>query len=73
MNEKYVGENTKNSNIAYNNSIKTADLDPEYVYGWDAQVANSNDAGYIARRNDNIASALYNEGKRSKEDVIQFL
>lgn len=73
MNEKYTGEGTKNSNIAYNNSIKTADLDPEYVYWWDAQVANSNDAWYIARRNDNIASALYNEWKRSKEDVVSFL
>lgn len=73
MNQKYTGEGTQNSNIAYNNSIKTADLDPEYVYGWDAQVANSNDAGYIARRNDNIASALYNEGKKTKEDVVSFL
>jgi hypothetical protein len=44
MNEKYVGENTKNSNIAYNKDIRIADLDPEYKYGWDAQVANSNEA-----------------------------
>lgn len=73
MNEKYVGENTKNSNIAYNKDIRIADLDPEYKYGWDAQVANSNEAWYIARRNDNIASALYNEGKRSQEEVADFL
>lgn len=73
MNEKYTWEWTLNSNIAYNKDIKTADLDPEYKYGWDAQVANSNEAWYIARRNDNIASALYNEWLRSKEDVIQFL
>ena len=73
MNEKYTGEGTQNSNIAYNNSIKTADLDPTYVYWWDAQVANSKDAGYIARRNDNIASALYNEWKRSQEEVASFL
>lgn len=73
MNMKYTGEKTLNSNIPYNANIKTTDLDPEYKYGWDAQVANTNEAWYIARRNDNIASALYNEGRRSKEDVIQFL
>ena len=73
MNNKYTGEWTLNSNIPYNANIRTSDLDPNYVYGWDAQLANSKDAGYIARRNDNIASALYNEGLRSKEDVISFL
>ena len=73
MNEKYVGENTKNSNIAYNKDIRIADLDPDYKYWWDAKVANSNEAWYIARRNDNIASALYNEGKRSQEEVADFL
>jgi len=73
MNTKYSGEWTLNSNIPYNANIKTGDLDPNYVYGWDAQLANSRDAGYIARRNDNIASALYNEGLRSKDDVVQFL
>lgn len=73
MNEKYTWEWTLNSNIAYNKDMKIADLDPEYKYGWDAQVANSNEAWYIARRNDNIASALYNEWLRSKEDVVQFL
>ena len=73
MNQKYTWEWTLNSNIAYNKDIKTADLDPEYKYGRDAQVANSAEEGYIARRNDNIASALYNEWLRSKEDVVQFL
>jgi hypothetical protein len=34
---------------------------------------NSEEAGYIMRRNDNIASALYNEGKTSKQDVSDFL
>lgn len=72
-NTKYTGEWTLNSNIAYNKNLKTTDLDPEYKYGWDAQLANSAEAWYIARRNDNIASALYNEWRRSKEDVIQFL
>lgn len=73
MNQKYTWEWTLNSNIAYNKDIKTADLDPEYKYGRDAQVANSAEEGYIARRNDNIASALYNEWLRSKDDVVQFL
>ena len=73
MNQKYTWEWTLNSNIAYNKDIKTADLDPEYKYGRDAQVANSAEEWYIARRNDNIASALYNEWLRSKEDVAQFL
>lgn len=73
MNQKYTWENTLNSNIPYNANIRTADLDPEYKYWWDAQLANSAEAWYIARRNDNIASALYNEGKRSKEDVVSFL
>lgn len=73
MNQKYTWEWTLNSNIAYNKDIKTADLDPEYKYGRDAQVANSAEEWYIARRNDNIASALYNEWLRSKDDVVQFL
>lgn len=73
MNQKYTWEWTLNSNINYNKDLRTADLDPEYKYGRDAQVANSAEEGYIARRNDNIASALYNEWLRSKEDVIQFL
>jgi hypothetical protein len=34
---------------------------------------NSAEEGYIMRRNDNIASALYNEGKTSKQDVSDFL
>jgi hypothetical protein len=73
MNQKYTWEWTLNSNINYNKDLRTADLDPEYKYGRDAQVANSAEEGYIARRNDNIASALYNEWLRSKDDVIQFL
>ena len=34
---------------------------------------NSKDANYIARRNDEIASALYNEGKVTVQDVANFL
>ena len=44
MNEKYTGEGTKNSNIQYNPNIKTTDLDPEYKYGRDAQLQNSQEA-----------------------------
>lgn len=41
--------------------------------GRQGQLANSNQANYLATRNDNIASALYNEGRTSKEDVISYL
>lgn len=34
---------------------------------------NSEESGYIMRRNDEIASALYNEGKTSVQDVSDFL
>ena len=34
---------------------------------------NSQDPNYIARRNDEIASALYNEGKVTVQDVTNFL
>lgn len=78
MNEKYTWEWVKTSNLAYDPNITTADLDPNYVYWMDAQYANSDNAGYIARRNDMIASALYNEAiaqwrNPTKEDVISFL
>ena len=78
MNEKYTWEWVKTSNLAYDPNITTADLDPNYVYWMDAQYANSDNAWYIARRNDMIASALYNEAiaqwrNPTKEDVINFL
>lgn len=77
-NEKYTWEGVKTSNLAYDPNITTADLDPNYVYWMDAQYANSDNAWYIARRNDMIASALYNEAiaqwrNPTKEDVINFL
>lgn len=73
QNDKYTWEFTRNSNIWYDPNITTADLDPNYLFWMDAQWANSDQAGYIARRNDMIASALYNEWKTSKDDVINFL
>ena len=72
-NQKYTWEWVLNSNLNYDKNLTTPNLDPNYKYWRDAQMANSNEAGYIARRNDNIASALYNEWKRSKEDVVSFL
>lgn len=72
-NSKYTGEGVKTSNVAYDPNATIAWLDPNYKYGKDAQLANSDSAGYIARRNDTIASALYNEGKTSREDVANFL
>lgn len=72
-NDKYTWENTRNTYTWYNADIKTADLDPDYQYGWLAQQQESINNSYIANRNDNIASALYNEWRRSIEDVADFL
>lgn len=73
QNTKYTWENTKNTEIAYNKDATVAWLDPNYLYGQEAQMKNSEEEGYIMRRNDEIASALYNEGKTSKQDVSDFL
>ena len=72
-NQKYTWANTKNTEIAYNKDATIEWLDPNYLYWKEAQMKNSEEAGYIMRRNDNIASALYNEGKTSKQDVSDFL
>lgn len=72
-NQKYTWENTKNSQVAYNANATLEWLDPTYKYGQAAQMANSEQANYIARRNDEIASALYNAWKTSMEDVASFL
>lgn len=73
MNEKYTGEGVKTSNLGYDENIKTSDLDPNYLYWEAAKNRNSKEAWYIARRNDMIASALYNEWLTSREDVANFL
>ena len=70
-NEKYTWEWVATSNLEYNPNVKTSDLD--YKYWEAARQANAADAGYLARRNDNIASALYNEWKTTKEDVAYYL
>ena len=72
-NQKYTGETTKNSQIAYDPNMTIDKLDPNYKYGWAAQLANSKEANYIASRNDNIASALYNAWTTSRDDVEAFL
>lgn len=72
-NQKYTGENTLGSQIAYNPNATLAWLDPNYLYWQAAQMQNSKDANYIARRNDEIASALYNEWKATVQDVANFL
>lgn len=72
-NNKYTGENTKNSYTAYDPNATTEWLNPNYQYWRNAQMANSEQANYIANRNDQIASALYNEWKTSIEDVANFL
>lgn len=73
QNQKYTWANTKNTEVAYNKDATIEGLDPNYLYGQQAQMKNSEEEGYIMRRNDNIASALYNEGKVSKQDVSDFL
>lgn len=73
MNEKYTWEWVSNTYIEYNPDLTLADLDPNYLYWENARQQNRKEAGYIARRNDMIASALYNEWKVSREDVANFL
>ena len=73
MNDKYTWEGVSNTYLEYNPDITTADLDPNYLYGEAARQQNRKEAWYIARRNDMIASALYNEWRVSKEDVANFL
>lgn len=73
MNEKYTWEWVSNTYIKYNPDLTVADLDPNYLYWENARQQNRKEAWYIARRNDNIASALYNEWLTSREDVANFL
>lgn len=72
-NTKYKGENTKNTSVEYNPNATIEWLNPDYAYWQKAQMINSWEAGYIQRRNDEIASALYNAGKTSIQDVADFL
>ena len=71
--EKYTWEWVKNSYIPYDPNITTKDLDPNATYGRDVESVRANEEFYIAKRNDQIASALYNEWKTSREDIANFL
>jgi hypothetical protein len=71
--EKYTWEWVKTSDVAYNPDITTKDLNPDYLYGREAQMYGSENNWYISERNDNIASALYNEWRVSKQEVADFL
>lgn len=73
LNPKYEWEGTANTYIEYNPDLTIADLDPNYLYWENARQQNSKEKWYIARRNDNIASALYNEWLVGREDVAKFL
>lgn len=73
QNAKYTWENTKNTSVAYNKDATIAWLNPNYAYWQKAQMVNSWEAWYIQRRNDEIASALFNEGKVTEADVRAFL
>lgn len=73
LNEKYTGEWVKTSMVDYDPNITTAWLDPNYMF-WDAaRNSDTKESWYLAKRNDMIASALYNEWKVSREDVANYL
>ncbi len=71
MYEKNEGEGVKTSNVEYNPNADINNLD--YKYWMEGQYANSDSAWYLARRNDEIASALFNANLTSKWDIIQYL
>lgn len=73
LNPKYEGEWVKTSNLEYDPTITTGWLDPNYMFGNKAKTSNNKEAWYLAKRNDMIASALYNEGKTSREAVQAYL
>ena len=72
-NQKYTWEYTKNSDINYDANITTKDLNPNFVYWKASQVYGTDHPWYISQRNDQIASALFNEWRVSKDEVRQFL
>ena len=70
---KHTWEWVKTSNIDYNQNVTTDKLQGNMIFGNEAQNYNSNNEWYIAKRNDAIASGLYNEWKTSREDVANYL
>lgn len=73
LNQKYTWEWVKNSDVNYDENLRLQDLNPNFVYGKQSQVYGTDHPWYISQRNDQIASALYNEWKTSREDVANFL
>lgn len=73
LNDKYTGEGVKTSDINYNAELKIGDLNSNFVYWKQSQVYGTDHPWYISQRNDDIASALYNEWRVSKEEVQKFL
>ena len=72
LREKNTWEWVATSNNAYNPNADINNME-EYKY-WEAgRQENAKSAGYLARRNDEIASALYNAWLVEKSDVIQYL
>lgn len=71
--EKYTGEWVKTSIVDYDPNINTQGLDPNYLFGNAARNNPNKENGYLAKRNDMIASALYNEWRVSREDVANYL
>ena len=73
LNEKYTGEWVKNSEVNYNPDLLLSWLNPNFVYWQTSKVYGTDHPWYIATRNDDIASALYNEWLTSREDIANFL
>lgn len=73
LNDKYTGEGVKNDQVNYDANLMLKDLNPNFVYWLASKVYGTDHPWYITQRNDQIASALYNEWKTSKDDVAYFL
>lgn len=71
--EKYTGEWVKTSMVDYDPNINTQWLDPNYLFGNAARNNPNKENWYLAKRNDMIASALYNEWMTSRYDVANYL
>ena len=73
LNDKYTWEWVKNDQVNYDANLMLKDLNPNFVYWLASKVYGTDHPWYITQRNDQIASALYNEWKTSKDDVAYFL
>ena len=73
LNDKYSWEWVKNDQLNYDANLMLKDLNPNFVYWLASKVYGTDHPWYITQRNDQIASALYNEWKTSKDDVAYFL